>query len=234
MALQFLPGKSQVRGSAIKNFLALDTSTDIGVVALITDSKTYARMQQEPREHNRFLLKMIQEVLDEAGLTLADIDAFVCGVGPGSFVGVRLGVSVMQGLAYAMQKPVYALSSLSLQAQAFFRNHPDSTEVLIAHDARMQAFYLGHYQNIKGTAVLASPEALVRVTDELQLNKTLTLAGSAAKLISGMEAINAETPKIQAEDLVLQARQVLSTGNALSAAELQPVYFDDEGNWKRI
>jgi tRNA threonylcarbamoyladenosine biosynthesis protein TsaB len=233
MVPRFLHGKLYVR-SIIKNFLALDTSTDIGVVTLITDTQTYARVQQEPREHNRFLLKMVQEVLEEAGLTLGELDAFICGVGPGSFVGVRLGVSVMQGLAYAMQKPVYALSSLSLQAQAFFRSHPDSSEVLIAHDARMQAFYLGHYQNANGAAVLASPEALVRVANQLQLNKTLTLAGNAAKLISGMEAINAETPKIQAEDLVLQARQVLSTSKALTAAQLQPVYFDDEGNWKRV
>lgn len=219
------------RSSAIKNFLSLDTSTDIGVVAIVTKTQTYARVRQEPREHNRFLLKMIEEVLAEAGLNLAEIDAFVCGVGPGSFVGVRLGVSVIQGLAYAMQKPVYALSSLSLQAQAFFRTHPDSTEVLISHDARMQAFYLGHYQNHHDAAVLVGSEQLVHVKDQIEFNKKLTIVGSGAALIG---AENSETPKIQAEDLVLQARQVLNIGNPMPAAELQPVYFNDEGNWKRV
>lgn len=217
------------------NFLALDTSTDTGLVVLKFNNKTYARVQQEPREHNRFLLAMIAEVLEEANIDLSALDAFICGNGPGSFVGVRLGIAVMQGLAYATKKPVYALSSLALQAQAFFRIHPKHSEILIAHDARMQALYLGQYRNNNGIAERVGSERLIRVEElpSLTFDKELRVSGNAAQLLPQQIAILG-TPPLKAEDLEIQALACISPSKALSAYTLQPVYLNDEINWRKI
>lgn len=218
----------------MKNFLALDTSTNTGLVVLNFADGLVSRVQEEPREHNRFLLNMIEAVLKDAKITLKDLDALVCGHGPGSFVGVRLGVAVMQGLAFAIKKPVYALSSLALQAQAFFRLFPESLEVMICHDARMHAVYLGHYRNVGGIAELLHPEQLVSLDGlaQINLNAELMIAGNGAEL-SNHKQIMSGTPMVQAIDLDLQVKHCMKTTKALTAEELQPVYFDDLSNWKK-
>jgi tRNA threonylcarbamoyladenosine biosynthesis protein TsaB len=221
----------------MQNFLALDTSTDTGLVVLKFNDRLYTRTQEEPREHNRFLLTMVQEVLAEAGISLADIDAFVCGVGPGSFVGVRLGVAVVQGLAYAMQKPVYKVSSLALQAQAFFRQYPQQKEVVIVQDARMQAVYFGRYRNSISVAKLIGYEQLFPLNNQTlkQFKKEDTLAGNGAIFFKDVASIMmAATPLLIAEDLATQAMNSIEHTPKLSAQALQPVYFDDEGNWRKV
>jgi tRNA threonylcarbamoyladenosine biosynthesis protein TsaB len=224
-----------------KNFLAIDTSTNTGIVLIYKNGKIFARLQQEPREHNRFLLAMIKELLSEAALELAALDALVCCVGPGSFVGVRLGVAVTQGLAYALQKPVYPVSALALQAQAFFKKFPEYSQVFIIQDARMQAGYLGHYQNIKGVATLIAEEQLIPLTAEGMnfLEANIPIAGTAAKLCCAalQEDTNfkiIDTPLLlEAETLRLQALHSLNEGQALSAFTLQPVYLNDAAHWQK-
>lgn len=216
------------------NFLAIDTSTDMGLVVLKYHHKVYARVQREPREHNRFLLAMITEVLHEAGIELTALDAMVCGNGPGSFVGVRLGVAVVQGLAYGAQKPVYVLSSLALQAQAFFRVYPKCQETIIAHDARMQALYLGHYRNHQGLAEIVAAERLVHLKElaHVSIKKDLSVTGNAAQLLAS-QATPVALPELKGEDLEAQALLSIHHNKKLSASELQPVYLNDKSNWQK-
>lgn len=98
--------------------LALDTSTSQGGVALVDDTLTVlARaVWQRVKSHSEFLTPTIEDVLREAQLTLKDVDALVVGHGPGSFTGIRIAVSAVKGLAYALQKPVYAFDTLEILA----------------------------------------------------------------------------------------------------------------------
>ena len=92
--------------------LGLDTATEACSVAVWQDGELTSRFENVGRHHSEKLLPMVQSVLDEAGCRLADIDAFACGVGPGSFVGVRVGVGVVKGMALALARPCVAVSSL--------------------------------------------------------------------------------------------------------------------------
>ena len=69
--------------------LALDTSTTACSVALQDGDDVFARHEEQEREHTRLLMPMIREVLDEAGLSIQQLDAIVLGNGPGSFIGMR-------------------------------------------------------------------------------------------------------------------------------------------------
>ena len=226
--------------STHNTLLALDTSTATGLVVLIHQTRIYTRMQNEPREHNRFLLAMVEEVLLDANIRLQAVDAFCAGIGPGSFVGVRLGVSVIQGLAYAMAKPVYALSSLALQAQAFFRQHPLYAEVVIAHDAKMQAVYLGAYRMQAARLTSIQPECLWCIQEpfDLQLSLPTVLSGNAAKLVASHTQVSASVipgqPAFTGTDLADLALNALQSQAPLTPELLQPIYLQDEGHWQKI
>src|SRR5690606_25237009 len=82
--------------------------------------------------------------LDEAGIARGALDAIAVGRGPGGFTGVRLGVAVAQGLAFALERPVYAVSTLrALAAQVDANASASGSTVLAAIDARMGEVYLG-------------------------------------------------------------------------------------------
>ncbi len=98
----------------MQTVLALDTATEFCSVALAHAGHITQQHVELPRAHNRHILSMIDTVL--AGKKLSDIDLIACGVGPGSFTGLRIGCSVAQGLAWSLDLPVYPQCSLHAQA----------------------------------------------------------------------------------------------------------------------
>lgn len=134
----------QIRNQVPK-ILAIDTSTEACSAALLCGNKIYNRFIIAARQHTKFILPMISEVLTEAQLELSELDAIAFGCGPGSFTGVRLAASVTQGIAFAKNLPVVKISSLRALAQEIFVES-EKERVLIAQDARMQEIYLGEYQ----------------------------------------------------------------------------------------
>ena len=97
--------------------LALDTATHTCTLALYDEGELYGRHEIVARAHNRHILGMLSAILD--GRALADaVDVIACGVGPGSFTGLRVAVSVAQGLAWSQALPVHGFCSLTAQAYA--------------------------------------------------------------------------------------------------------------------
>ncbi len=124
--------------------LALDTATEACSAALRIGNESLERFQLAPREHTRLILPMVQSLLDEAGITIAQLDAIAFGRGPGSFTGVRIATGVAQGLAYGADLPVVPVSTLASIAQ-YACNQQQSEKVLAAIDARMGGVYWGCY-----------------------------------------------------------------------------------------
>ena len=93
--------------------LALDTTSDLGSVAVRKDGRTLAELALHSREGSAHLIfPAIEETLRQAQVSLAGIDCFAAASGPGSFTGVRIGLSVVKGLAEAAGKPVAGISNL--------------------------------------------------------------------------------------------------------------------------
>ena len=92
--------------------LAVDTATEACSAALLVGDKLFSRWEEAPRDHTRKILPMVQAVLEDAGISLSDLDAIAFGRGPGSFTGVRIGICAANAMAAAFGKPVAAASSL--------------------------------------------------------------------------------------------------------------------------
>jgi tRNA threonylcarbamoyladenosine biosynthesis protein TsaB len=137
------------------NILAFDASTEYCSAALWLDGEVVSRQAHAGQTHSQLLLPQCQELLDEAGLTFADLDGIGFGEGPGSFTGLRIACAVAQGLAFAVDIPVAGISSLHALAAA---GNGDS--VIACLDARMGEVYHATYSRMADEYVMLS-EAMV-------------------------------------------------------------------------
>ncbi|WP_018410574.1 tRNA (adenosine(37)-N6)-threonylcarbamoyltransferase complex dimerization subunit type 1 TsaB [Methyloversatilis thermotolerans] len=96
--------------------LALESSAEVASVCLLIDSVFLTREGGTPGTHARFLLQWIDGLMEESGLRVSDLDAIVFSAGPGSFTGLRLSVSVAQGMAVAADRPLVAIPTLEALA----------------------------------------------------------------------------------------------------------------------
>ena len=110
-----------------QNIILIETSTALCSAALTENGKITAyRESSAPKAHASLTAVFIQEMLNERGLALADCDAICVSKGPGSYTGLRVGVSTAKGLCFGSKKPLIAVGTLdTLVAQAVC--HPDST-----------------------------------------------------------------------------------------------------------
>jgi tRNA threonylcarbamoyladenosine biosynthesis protein TsaB len=120
--------------------IALETATEACSAALWIDGSLRWLLEREAaRRHGELVLEQVQRLLAEAGLVPAQLDAIAVGRGPGAFTGVRLGLGVAQGLAFATGIPVVPVSTLAaLGQQGADRG---AREVLAVLDARMREVY---------------------------------------------------------------------------------------------
>ncbi|MBT4884813.1 MAG: tRNA (adenosine(37)-N6)-threonylcarbamoyltransferase complex dimerization subunit type 1 TsaB [Legionellales bacterium] len=157
----------------MSTILALDTTTDNCSVALAIDAKISQIIKVLPREHNKHIHIMIAEILKLNNKSLRDIDYIAVTVGPGSFTGIRLGLSVAQGLAFGLGIKIIPVSSLLAIAINYFAEH-DKGPVLVGLDARMGEIYWAIYDfdSKMNKVVVAVPDSLSepsRVNDK-QIN----------------------------------------------------------------
>ncbi|MGH7490350.1 MAG: tRNA (adenosine(37)-N6)-threonylcarbamoyltransferase complex dimerization subunit type 1 TsaB, partial [bacterium] len=145
--------------------LAVDTATERCSVALWVDGKIIQQERTLNRAHAEVVLPMVAALLAEAGYTLNQLDGIGFGRGPGGFTGVRVAVSVAQGLAFGAGLPVLPISDLEAMAAGAFRLHGEP-RILVCMDARMGEVYWGAY-SVSATDIhphsgesLASPETV--------------------------------------------------------------------------
>lgn len=141
--------------------LALDASTEACSAALYINGEVHSRYEVAPRRHTRLILPMVDELLQEADLSLPGLDLLAFDRGPGSFTGIRVTMSVVQGLALASDLPVLPVSSLATLAQACYRLHA-AEQVLSVIDARMGELYWGYYRLQQGYMVPVGEEQVSR------------------------------------------------------------------------
>ena len=147
--------------------LALDTATEACSVALLTDHGVIGRHREVGRGHADEILGMVDATLMEGGVSLDMLDAVAAGVGPGSFTGVRICVSVAQGLAFGAGLPVVALTTL--EALAFAAVRDGAGQVLACLDARMGEVYWGCFRADAARGVTALGTLAVGAADSVEV-----------------------------------------------------------------
>lgn len=212
--------------------LALDTATEACSAALLHEGHLYHRAEVIPRLHAQRLLPMIEELLGEAGISLAQVDALVFGRGPGAFTGVRIATGMVQGLAFATDIPVIAVSNLAALAQRAWREQ-GAEQVCAAIDARMDEVYWGCYHLQDGVMTLAGEES-VSAPEQVSLAPPLTAPAGAGTGWQYAErlavSVSASWPQMlpDATDLLSLALPAWRAGQLLDAADAQPVYLRDK------
>lgn len=125
------------------NLLALDTSTPRAAVVLATSAGLVRAATPDPAQrHGRNLVPAIRDLLREAGLAPADLDGLAVGLGPGSYTGLRIGLTAAKTLAYATGTPLVGLDSL----EAIARNAPaEELRVSVLADAQRGDVYVADF-----------------------------------------------------------------------------------------
>ncbi|MCG8293543.1 tRNA (adenosine(37)-N6)-threonylcarbamoyltransferase complex dimerization subunit type 1 TsaB [Pseudomonas entomophila] len=212
--------------------LALDTATEACSVALLHDGKVTSHYEVIPRMHAQKLLPMIKQLLADAGVALGAVDAIAFGRGPGAFTGVRIAIGVVQGLAFALERPVLPVSNLAALAQGALRER-GAQQVAAAIDARMDEVYWGCYQAQQGEMRLVGQEMVLppeRVTlpdgQGAEWFGAGTGWGYAERLAAQVSASDAAALP-NALDILSLASFAWNRGEAVAAEQAQPVYLRD-------
>lgn len=217
--------------------LALDTATEACSAALLIGDAMLERYEVAPRAHARLLLPMLDSLLAEAGVRLADLDAIAFGRGPGSFTGVRIAASVVQGLAYGADLPVVPVSTLVALARAALQQS-SATHVLAAIDARMDEIYWASYQRDARGEPQALSEERVTSAEDLAIDGDADWYGigtgwaayeSVMRLHFGNRLLGCDAQALpRATHIAYLAALDFAEGKALSAEQALPVYIRNQ------
>jgi len=127
------------------NLIAIETSTRRLSVVLWLDGRSIERTEDIPNGGSERLLPWVNELLAEAGMAFRELDGIAFGAGPGGFTGLRLACGVAQGLAFGLDLPVLAVSSLEALALAAHRQSTGAEYLFACLDARMGEVYCAAY-----------------------------------------------------------------------------------------
>lgn len=235
------------------SLLCVDTSSTCCSVALSIDGQQLIKRNDTPREHVRLVLPMINELLSEASIKLSSLDAIAFTHGPGSFTGLRIGLGVVQGLAFGADLPVIALSTLQVMVQRAIHltSLPSECVIIPAIDARMGELYWGFYRQVGGLAQQIEPDALcpqqgmflrsfdgdagltnitsiIGVGDGWQYRPELSSANEVLELSAIHENIGPD-----AEYILPLAIADFQAGRVAVIEDVEPVYLRNTINWKK-
>lgn len=151
--------------------LAIETSSELASAALLRDGVVTSAEAAGVLTHSQSILPMVQSLLADAGIKLADCDAIAFGSGPGSFTGVRTACGIAQGLAYGSNLPVVSTVTLLALAQACHAK-TGARDVLAVLDARMGEVYWAQYK-FDQTWQIVVPPTLSAPVDVLPIGEVV-------------------------------------------------------------
>ncbi|MEN9864912.1 MAG: tRNA threonylcarbamoyl adenosine modification protein YeaZ [Pseudomonadota bacterium] len=206
----------------MSTILAIETSTEIASVALLHDGKLWQQAASGVQNHSLSVLPMVQSLLQQAALTLADCHAIAFGAGPGSFTGVRTACGLAQGLAFGLNLPVLPVSTLLALAEGMRQARSGADMVMPVLDARMGEVYWAQYRYQDGWQEVHAP-ALAKPQDLVCDLQQVAPCGNGASLC-GFDI--GEAPQLpHAAQIAQLGALALAQGLGLDAAQAQPFYL---------
>ncbi len=164
--------------------LAMDTTAKVSTVSIVNEDRIIAEYSINLNfTHSQTIMPMCEEILKTTQTQLSEIDAFAVCTGPGSFTGLRIGISAVKGMAYALNKPCIAVSTLD----ALSRNVLDFDGIICCvMDARCNQVYNAIYENQNGILEKITEDRAIILDDLLEelklLKKNIILVGDGADL----------------------------------------------------
>ena len=209
--------------------LLIETSTSVLSVALACDGTVVAeRICTEPRMQASLTAPLVKEVLDNAGLKVTDCDAVAVSSGPGSYTGLRVGVSTAKGLAFGAGKPLIAVGTLDILVDGV-TDRPDFIVPMI--DARRMEVYTAVY-SAEGERLTDVESHIIgpdSFADYLAKGKVLFVGDGALK---GKDVIAHPNASFQeayplARHMAPRARKAFEEGKFENLAYFEPFYLKD-------
>lgn len=221
--------------------LTIETSTPACSVALQVDGRLVSRYSEVPRSHTQLVMSMVDEVLIEAQIKIDQVDAIGVTVGPGSFTGLRIGFATVQGLAFAADLPVVAISSLQAIVATYRRIAEAGSDSILLPliDARMDEFNCAVYQLQSGPEMrVLAPDQLLSTEHTMALideYPSAILIGDAGALATAPELIERGYQPIypNAIDLMSITESRLAEGIAQPIEAVDLVYLRGTEAWKK-
>ncbi len=199
--------------------LALDTSTSAITVALHDGARVLAEATTlDARAHGERLAPGIREVLEAAGATPGDLTHVVCGLGPGPFTGLRVGIVTARVLALVTGAALHGVCSLDALAAA----GPEG-EVLVATDARRKEVYWARYAVSPGSVRALGAPAVTKPAELAPQVRALPTVGRGPVLYPGLFPAPVDVLDVSAAALADLAVARLAAGEAL--ADREPLYL---------
>jgi len=212
------------------NLLAIETATETCSVALSINGEILEYYRHAPRQHAELLLPWVEQLMAEAGIGFPALDAIAFSRGPGSFTSLRIGIGVVQGLAWASDRPVIPVSSLAATAQTAV-NH-GVTSALVALDARMNEVFTCTFKANDNRIMIPTSKEMVCSPQDIQLSDDemfgvgigfdrYAARDALAERLTGMQSNI--WPK--ASSVLQLAQEWLKTHEPLKSGQAQPVYL---------
>jgi tRNA threonylcarbamoyladenosine biosynthesis protein TsaB len=225
--------------------LALDTATNLCSVALVNDSEIKEIQRDLPRAHNQHILSMIDELLEGRSLSSA-VSMIACGVGPGSFTGIRVAVGVAQGLGWSLDLPVYPFCSLEAQARSVPAKVGD--RILSTIDAQIGQVYWSWSERVPGGIRLLTEPTISTVKDIRSpmgdaladwVADDVVIAGDASDAVVQCHAVFAHSGSDSAarprpSQCALSYIDNPAPEQLITAQALEPRYVQQDIGWKKL
>ena len=210
--------------------LAIDTATERCSVALCVGARWIERAVDTARGHAEIVLPMVEQVLEEAGVRLAELAGIAYGRGPGAFTGVRIAIGVVQGLAYGADLPTVGISNLAAVAQQVAA---PGARILVCMDARMSEVYWAVFEVADDGLVHAASVESVGAPGSVTAHSITHAVGTGFAASPELRARWTHVPV--RDDLLPHARQiamlaepVFRAGQGEPATRAQPVYLRNQ------
>ncbi len=213
--------------------LGIETSTAACSVGLANDSGLHAeRSLVESHIRSEKLLTLIREIYEDQKITLSQIDAVAVSIGPGSFTGLRIGLSTAKGLCFASGKPLIAVPAFESVAEAVFVSRPQTSRVIISVDAKQGDYYFGGYEKKDGARCEFLPVQIGNLSTALSANTSNTMIitdriDEVKKFADKSGVIDNILSYCRGDVIARIAIEKLKAGMKNSPENLEPMYLKD-------
>jgi len=224
--------------------LGIETATDVCGAAVVVDGKVvHDAYLKERYVHAERLMGLIDASLKVAGMEASDIDGCAVSSGPGSFTGLRIGISVAKGLAYSMNRPLVAVPTLRALATGTFNSlqKGNTQSVLAVLDARRDEVYCQLFRASDGVLEPVWDEKDMTLADLIDRlgDRAVTVTGDGRTKLRAYVRANTsakagmfkhvpdEIAECTAGSIAILGEKLLQEGKVIDAAELQPLYIKE-------